>query len=620
MGIRAIAGHIPVLAQSEAPAGGAPLEDLVIASVAALIGLVTLVLVAWRYRSGGTSQAKRLVGFAERVSGLPPWAALPAAITTISLLTAVFGFYWDVSTHIDNGRDPGPFANPSHYLILFGLIGIAVAGFVSVVIGSPQTKTSIRIREGWHAPLGGVAILVCGVIALLGFPLDDVWHRLFGQDVTLWGPTHIQMVGGASLTTLALWILIRETRLDPSPTQGWGPRLVWLREASIAGALLLGLSTLQGEFDFSVPQFRLLYHPVLIMLAASIGLVVARMKLGRGGALAAVGFFLLIRIGLTLIIGPVLGRSILHFPLYLIEALVVEFVATRVPIDDHPRFGLWSGLGIGTVGLAAEWLWSQVWMPLPWPAALLPEAAILGLAAAVSGAVLGTFIGRALSAQARGSRQMPRWLLPAAGATIVACLVIPLPKSAPPDITATITLDEAGTPDEREVFVTAKLDPPDVADDPMWFYGLAWQGLEWERGMSPQVELEEIEPGTYRTTEPLPVYGDWKALLRLHSDSWLTVLPVYLPEDRAIPAPEVPAVAGERAFVSDHEVVQREAVGGSPALQNIAYVLLLGIAIVWLASLGWALARLQRADVHTQTHRASRIGEKGPALSNALRR
>ena len=26
----------------------------------------------------------------------------------------------------------------------------------------------------------------CGMYALIGFPLDDVWHRIFGQDVTLW--------------------------------------------------------------------------------------------------------------------------------------------------------------------------------------------------------------------------------------------------------------------------------------------------------------------------------------------------------------------------------------------------------------------------------------------------
>ena len=32
--------------------------------------------------------------------------------------------YWDISLHIDAGRDAGPLANPAHYLILAGLFGI----------------------------------------------------------------------------------------------------------------------------------------------------------------------------------------------------------------------------------------------------------------------------------------------------------------------------------------------------------------------------------------------------------------------------------------------------------------------------------------------------------------
>ena len=46
------------------------------------------------------------------------------------------------------------------------------------------------------------------------FQIDDVWHRIFGQDVTLWSPPHIQMVFGASLCTVAMWILYVEA-VDP---------------------------------------------------------------------------------------------------------------------------------------------------------------------------------------------------------------------------------------------------------------------------------------------------------------------------------------------------------------------------------------------------------------------
>ena len=32
-----------------------------------------------------------------------------SAVAGGALVMAAFGFYWDVATHIDNGRDPGPF-------------------------------------------------------------------------------------------------------------------------------------------------------------------------------------------------------------------------------------------------------------------------------------------------------------------------------------------------------------------------------------------------------------------------------------------------------------------------------------------------------------------------------
>ena len=52
--------------------------------------------------------------------------------------------------------------------------------------------------------------VACGAFALSGFPLDDMWHRVFGQDVTLWGPTHLMLIGGASLATLGSLALLSE--------------------------------------------------------------------------------------------------------------------------------------------------------------------------------------------------------------------------------------------------------------------------------------------------------------------------------------------------------------------------------------------------------------------------
>ncbi len=180
--------------------------------------------------------------------------------------------YWDISLHIDDGRDPGPLANPAHYFILAGLFGVFWAGLIGSALSDRRTRTSIEVSRGWHAPVGAIMIAICGAASLSAFPLDDVWHRIFGQDVTLWGPTHLMLIGGASLSVLGAWALHvegDEVRRDEGRPLPWWTRA---RELVLAGAFLVALSTFQAEFDFSVPQFSLLLQPILIMLAAGIAL------------------------------------------------------------------------------------------------------------------------------------------------------------------------------------------------------------------------------------------------------------------------------------------------------------------------------------------------------------
>ena len=110
-------------------------------------------------------------------------------------------------------------------------------------------------------------------------------------------------------------------------------------------------------------------------------------------------FFLAVRGALALLVGPILGETTPHMPLYVVEALVVEAIALRVLPRERPlAFGLWAGVGIGTVGLAVRVGAGRTsWMPLPWPSELFPEAALLGFAAAVAGALLGAWVGSRLA-------------------------------------------------------------------------------------------------------------------------------------------------------------------------------------------------------------------------------
>jgi hypothetical protein len=228
-------------------------------------------------------------------------------------------------------------------------------------------------------------------------------------------------------------------------------------------------------------------------------------------------------------------------------------------------------------------------MPIPWPASLFPVAPLLALAAAIAGGVLGAHVGGALSSPRRPSG-MPRFVPGIALAVLIACLAIPMHTTAGPPVRAAVALDQTRPGPGREVMATVRLDPADAADDAKWFNAMAWQG-----GGSRLVHLRRIGPGTYRTTEPVPVHGDWKAMLRLHTGSSILALPIYMPGDPAIPAREIPAPAHfERTFQLDHEVLRREEKGAASWLTGAAYGALGVIALAWLVAIGAAVARFER--------------------------
>lgn len=563
-----------LLAQAK-PTGGAALDQVAIATGAAVAVTLVLIWLGMGHRSGKVPVLGRIARFAERVSGLPAWAAIPAGLIVVSLITALFGMLWDISLHIAQGRDEGPLANLAHYFILAGLFGVFASGFLSMCLPLERpSRVAVKVAPGWYAPLGGVLITAAGTFALIGFPLDDVWHRLFGQDVTLWGPTHLMLIGGAAMTLIGLAVLLVEARGagDGRRERGY---VTFMRRISLPGAFLLGLSTFQAEFDFGVPQFRMVFQPMLIMLAAGVSLVAARIWLGRGAALGAALFFLAMRALMAVLVGPVLGEPTPYFPLFLVSAVLVELVALRVtrPLP----LALAAGLAIGTIGLAAEWGWTHVFMPLPWPAALLPEGAIAGFAMALAATCVGGWLGARLATDRTPS------LRPAAVAGAVAIFALTgygLYANGESGLRGTVTVAGDG--------LTVRAD----VEDANWFTATAWQG-----GGLVVNRLERVGPGEYRTTEPIPMDGEWKTMLRLHSGRTLSALPIYLPADPAIPVEGIPVQAQmTRDFGPEQQLLQRERKTGVAGwLWAVAYGVVLAIALAFLVALVWGVHRVSVA-------------------------
>jgi hypothetical protein len=576
------------------PAGGAAIGQIVIANAMAITASGVLLWLVLGHRAGRLPYLARAAEVAERHSGLPGWVALPSAISLVSLLVALLGMYWDISLHIDDGRDPGPLANPAHYLILGGLFGIFCAGFIAMALPRERpSDTAVRINRGWYAPLGGVLMVATSGFALLGFPLDDFWHRLFGQDVTLWGPTHLMLIGGAALTLVGMAVLMVEgVRARPQRDEQPARRpFSYLRRVSLMGGFLVGLSTFQAEFDFGVPQFQMIMQPIMIAFAAGMGLVCARLWIGSGGALGTVGFFLLLRGAISFVVGPVFGETTPALPLYLVEAGCVELAAlwfARRPL----ALGVASGIGIGTLGFAAEYGWTQLVYTLPWNAHLLPDGPILATIAGVSGGLAGGLMGAALLGQLPSPR-VARTAVAVSLLAIAGLVANGLAETVPKNYRADVRLTEVrGTPD-RDVSALVRIDPASAAANAKWLNITSWQG-----GGLVVNPLKETSDGAYRTTEPIPVYGDWKATLRLQTGRSVLGLPIYFPADPAIPAPGVAAPAQfERSFIDDKQLLQRESKDDIPGwLTTLAPLVVLAIALSLIAALSLGLARIGRPE------------------------
>ncbi|MBJ8337939.1 ABC transporter permease [Antrihabitans sp. YC3-6] len=647
------------------PAGGAAIGEVIIAFAITLAATLPTIWLMWRETAGKPTAIGRLADWVATKDRLPRWVGLPSYALVVSLLTAGFGVWWDVALHMQNGRDEGPLANPSHYPIFLALLAIFNIGIISAVLAKGELpRRTIAIGPAIRAPLGSIVIIGAGVIALAGFPSDDLWHRLFGQDVTEWGPTHVMMIGGAVTCVIGLALLQAEARqVGAAGAMGFGGRL--------RGAIMLSLCIVPFaflmEFDLGVPQFPMATQFIIVGFLAGWIFTGVRAYFGPGGALLAWVVYLiahLILLGSTALVDDVL---LARFLLLLPAAILVEIVALVVSPRRGLTFWITSGVLIGTLGLAAEWVWSQFFMPLPQPipGSALPLMLAVGTAAAVGGGLLGSWHVRQLQDTAsrpdtddeltfdaiadllrrfkltflvgpgesifgywkRGqtgtlnSNEIP-WRRHGAGllgmGLFIGLMAAYTPQD-PIDFEARVALDyvdgaaeTCGTTTSKcTAFVTVDVEPVNIAEDgKIWFYALAWQGRHRSADVTtlprdpiadvPGIMRVEMVPtgvtGQYRSAEPLPLYGSWKTLVRLHTaPTNMSALPLYAPDDPAITADK-----GRRILVTDGQRVdamtepgflQREIKDDVPAwLWTAAYIV---VGLFWLgliALYGWCLA------------------------------
>jgi len=232
-------------------------------------------------------------------------------------LIAGWGVQWDIQWHVQVGRDS--FWIPPHVMTYGGVALVVLVSFGVLARDTFRHLVAGRAARGRDAAPGGTTrvaglrgtpgffLAACGIaLTVLAAPIDDLWHRLFGIDVTLWSPPHLLGLCGVTVNTLACLLISREAY----PAQGWA-RYVGL---VIAGSMFFGslgvalrptgrLAFLYGGISFySYPILGALLLPLALVAAArltggrSAPLVVLAiaMAIGMiGGAIARVGFDIL---------------------------------------------------------------------------------------------------------------------------------------------------------------------------------------------------------------------------------------------------------------------------------------------------------------------------------------
>src|SRR6059036_3951241 len=150
---------------------------------------------------------------AARVESLGLYRAALWVLLAANLLVG-WGVQWDIQSHVQIGRDS--FWIPPHLMTYAGVtiavlisFGVLARDTLRHLVAGHRPAGATRIfrltgTPGFHLAAWGIALTV------IAAPIDDLWHRLFGLDVTLWSPPHLLGLAGGVLNAAAGWVIARE--------------------------------------------------------------------------------------------------------------------------------------------------------------------------------------------------------------------------------------------------------------------------------------------------------------------------------------------------------------------------------------------------------------------------
>ncbi len=322
-----------------------------------------------------------------------------------SMLLASWGLRWDIQWHQRIGRDS--FWIAPHLMTYAGVTLLVFLSFGTLVAGTLRPVHG-RLRMFGLVGTPGVHLAAWGIaLTVLAAPIDDLWHRLFGVDVTLWSPPHLLGLVGAAVNTLACLVIARE--VYPAGSRG---KLV---ATLVAAAMVYGTLRVASSqaFEFAQGEGGVAFHaygilgallfPLALVPAARLtGLravpllvwIVAVLLRLSGELVAAAGF----RLTQPVSVFPAgtagtSGWAVADSGMVLIAPLLPILVLVALDVRRRP---LAASLGHGVM-LFALVGWIETISPALGPitpgiAATLIALVLTGIAA-LAGAVAGRWLG-----------------------------------------------------------------------------------------------------------------------------------------------------------------------------------------------------------------------------------
>jgi hypothetical protein len=312
------------------------------------------------------------------------WSLGVLPVLALGSLVGLTGVYWDIAWHIDKGRDS--FFSPPHNLIYAFMLIVLVMSLYGLL--RDQRSTPFHLKVGRLNLHPGLLIVAVGAMLVLFFaPADELWHRIFGPDATLWGPMHLIGLVGFTMATfgglLSCWL---ERSLTPNRQ-----RLFSISTFFFAVVLLGWTMLYLAEYEYRIQVFPTFWHSLLLLGLPTFTLVLAaRLSSFRWAAtLTALAFtvFRLLLAGFLSLTASydLAGQSKPALPILIATAFMIDVLVQR-------KARLWL---VGLVG-ALVTFGSNYFQQQTWYAGALAMGVPLGLILSVILAYLANAVATSL--------------------------------------------------------------------------------------------------------------------------------------------------------------------------------------------------------------------------------